>query len=144
MIEALHKYDSILKAVANRIGIAFAATLALALAIGVNAAIFNLGELRRTVDVFPDPAEFFLRSLSRPQTHDAAIVSGAECPQDERGGLDVTDENAPACVFFQAGGGNSTLESGAYALLLGDCLITRNLYAERASATHAPGSSACE
>ena len=143
MIEALHKYDSLLKAAANRFSIAFAAALALALAIGVNAAIFNIGELRQTADSFPDPTEFFLRSHSLSQADDAALSSDAERPR-EHGGVEAGDENALPCALFHAEGGNPASESRAYALLLGDYLITQNLDRERERAAHAPGSSACE
>lgn len=143
MIEASHKYDSLFKAAANRSGIAFAAALALALGIGVNAAIFDLGGLRHTADLFPDPTAFFLESSSLPQMADAVISTDADCGHDH-GGLEGTDEYALPCAFFYTRGGDSAFESRAYALLLGDYLITTNLYAERTSVSHSRGSSACE
>jgi hypothetical protein len=143
MVETLHKYESLLKATAHRFGIALAGALALALGIGVNAAIFNVGRLRQTTDVFPDPLCLLVRSDSRPQTDDAAMTIDAECGHDHTVSVG-TDENALPCALLLARSGNPAFELKGYALLLGDYHVTLDLYSRRASVSHALRSSACE
>lgn len=140
MIRASHQYHSLFRAAAHRLGIAMAATLALALGIGVNAAIFNIGGPPHAAGIDPAQAGLFLQPAPRFQTVDAAILTGAGCEGWRGRSRDVGESSLP-CVLAHLRDSNLAVESKCPALLFGDYLITLNLYAGRAGARQsiAPG-----
>jgi hypothetical protein len=136
MIETLHKRHSMFRLAAKRFRQALAATLALALGIGVNAAIFNLEGLRYPADINPDPfinpdpLDLFPQTDFRSQTAEAATSNNAERSL-ENSPLAEISEKSLFCVQADAPRNDPAFELKSYALLLGDCLITPNLYRER-------------